>query len=239
MQGFDVADFLHALGNPFLLVGALITTGLTVAGLAGGFIFGLLVALLRSAPHAAVQRLAGVYIWFFRGTPLLIQMVMIYSGLPQLGIRFGVLGSVLVALIANEAAYMAEIIRGGFLAIPPGQSDAAKALGLSRLQTLALVMLPQAMRVILPAIGNSVNGLLKATSIASVISMEELMRRSEMVMQVKFDVLEVFAAAAIHYLILTSLWDQAQRWLERRFNRTERTKPVAILPAIEQAALPR
>jgi polar amino acid transport system permease protein len=182
-----------------------------------------------------VQRLARGYIWFFRGTPLLIQMVMIYSGLPQIGIRFGVLTSVIVALVLNEAAYMAEIIRGGFLAIPMGQRDAAKALGLSRWQVMSKVLLPQATRVILPALGNSVNGLLKATSIASVISMEELMRRSEMVMQVKFDVLEVFAAAAVLYLVLTTLWDQIQRRLERRFNRADRAKTATMVPAVEQA----
>jgi polar amino acid transport system permease protein len=235
MRGFDVADFLNALVNPFLLIGALVTAGLTVVGLLGGFGCGLLVALLRSTPNPVVQRLARGYIWFFRGTPLLIQMVMIYSGLPQIGIRFGVLTSVIVALVLNEAAYMAEIIRGGFLAIPVGQRDAAKALGLSRWQMMSKVLLPQATRVILPALGNSVNGLLKATSIASVISMEELMRRSEMVMQVKFDVLEVFAAAAVLYLVLTTLWDQIQRRLERRFNRADRAKTATMAPAVEQA----
>jgi polar amino acid transport system permease protein len=238
MRGFDVTDFLNALVNPFLLVGALVTAGLTVVGLLGGFACGLLIALLRSAPNPVVQRLARGYIWFFRGTPLLIQMVMIYSGLPQIGIRFGVLTSVIVALVLNEAAYMAEIIRGGFLAVPPGQRDAARALGLSRLQVVSKVVLPQAIRIILPALGNSVNGLLKATSIASVISMEELMRRSEMVMQVKFDVLEVFAAAAVLYLVLTTLWDQVQRRLERRFDRADRAR-VATMAAVEQAALPR
>jgi polar amino acid transport system permease protein len=235
MRGFDVADFLNALVNPFLLIGALVTAGLTVVGLLGGFGCGLLVALLRSTPNPVVQRLARGYIWFFRGTPLLIQMVMIYSGLPQIGIRFGVLTSVIVALVLNEAAYMAEIIRGGFLAIPVGQRDAAKALGLSPWQVMSKVLLPQATRVILPALGNSVNGLLKATSIASVISMEELMRRSEMVMQVKFDVLEVFAAAAVLYLVLTTLWDQIQRRLERRFNRADRAKTATRAPAVEQA----
>ncbi|MEA2810072.1 MAG: polar amino acid transport system permease protein [Rhodospirillaceae bacterium] len=239
MRGFDVADFLNALVNPFLLVGALVTAGLTVVGLLGGFACGLLIALLRSTPNPVVQRLAQGYIWFFRGTPLLIQMVMIYSGLPQIGIRFGVLTSVIVALVLNEAAYMAEIIRGGFLAIPVGQRDAAKALGLSRWQVMSKVLLPQATRVILPALGNSVNGLLKATSIASVISMEELMRRSEMVMQVKFDVLEVFAAAAVLYLVLTTLWDQVQRRLERRFDRADRAKAATMAPAVEQAALQR
>ncbi len=217
MRGFVVADFLDALTNQFLLVGVLVTAGLTVAGLAGGLILGMVVALLRSSGSAPVSRLAQGYIWFFRGTPLLIQMVMVYSGLPQLGIKFGVLVSVIVTLVLNEAAYMAEIIRGGFLAVPAGQSDAAKALG------------------------NSVNGLLKATSIASVISMEELMRRSEMIMQVKFDVLEVFAAAAVYYLVLTTVWDRIQRRLERRFDPMGRSSSdkKAIVPAIEQAALPR
>jgi polar amino acid transport system permease protein len=240
MQGFDVVDFFNALVNPFLLAGALATAGLTIVGLIGGFILGLVIALLRSSVHAVPRRAAQGYIWFFRGTPLLIQMVGIYSGLPQLGIRFGVFTSVVVALITNEAAYMAEIIRGGFLAIPSGQTDAAKALGLSRLQTLRMVLLPQAVRIILPAVGNSVNGLLKATSIASVISMEELMRRSEMIMQVKFDVLEVFAAAAVDYLVLTTLWDQVQSRLERRFAQADRsTAAKTVIPAVEQAALPR
>jgi polar amino acid transport system permease protein len=243
MRGFDVGDFLDALTNPFLLMGAVVTAALTAVGLVGGFAWGLTIALLRSAPNPAVQRAARVYIWFFRGTPLLIQMVMIYSGLPQLGIKFGVLTSVIVALVLNEAAYMAEIIRGGFLAIPAGQRDAAKALGLSPWLVMAKVLLPQATRIILPAIGNSVNGLLKATSIASVISMEELMRRSEMIMQVKFDVLEVFAAAAVLYLVLTTMWDQVQRRLERHFNRADRAGTTTTAPAVEQAmeqaALPR
>ena len=104
-----------------------------------------------------------------------------------------------------------------------------------RWQALTKVLLPQAIRIILPALGNQVNGLLKATSIASVISMEELMRRSEMVMQVKFDVLEVFAAAAVLYLVMTTLWDQVQRQLERRFNRAERAKDATLAPAVEQA----
>lgn len=239
MRGFDVADFFAALTNQFLIVGVFVTAGLTVAGLAGGLVLGLTIALLRSSRNGIVSRCAQSYIWFFRGTPLLIQMVMIYSGLPQVGVKFGVLTSVIVSLVLNEAAYMAEIIRGGFLAIPPGQHDAAKALGLSRWLTLRKVLLPQATRIILPALGNSVNGLLKATSIASVISMEELMRRAEMIMQIKFDVLEVFAAAAIYYLVLTTLWDQVQRRLERRFDTGWKGRGDKVVPAVEKAALPR
>src|SRR3981189_1748649 len=134
MRGFDVADFLNALVNPFILMGALVTAGLTVVGLVGGFACGLLIALLRSTPNPVVQRLARGYIWFFRGTPLLIQMVMIYSDLPQIDIRFGVLTSVIVALVLNEAAYMAEIIRGGFLAIPVVPRGATMEVRLSRWQ---------------------------------------------------------------------------------------------------------
>ena len=111
------------------------------------------------------------------------------------------ISSAILGLMLNEAAYMAEVIRGGFLAVPAGQRDAARALGLRPWVMLVKVTLPQVIRIILPAMGNSVNGLLKATSITSVISMEELMRRSETLMQVKFDVLEVFAAAAVYYLI--------------------------------------
>jgi polar amino acid transport system permease protein len=244
MRGFVVQDFLDALTNPFLLTGALVTVGLTVVGLLGGFTLGLAIALLRSAQQPVVQRLAQGYVWFFRGTPLLIQMVMVYSGLPQLGIKFGVLESVIITLVLNEAAYMAEIIRGGFLAVPAGQRDAAKALGLGRWLTLTRVLLPQATRIILPSLGNQVNGLLKATSIASVISMEELMRRSEMIMQIKFDVLEVFAAAAVLYLVMTTLWDQVQYRLERYFDRAERAKTTTatstkMMPTVEQAVLQR
>jgi polar amino acid transport system permease protein len=105
------------------------------------------------------------------------------------------------------------------MAVPRGQTDAAMALGLPRVATLWKITMPQAIRITLPAFGNSVNGLLKATSITSVISMEELMRRGEMLMQVKFDVLEVFAAAAVYYLMLTTVWDYAQRWLEARYGR--------------------
>ena len=219
MKGFDTADFLTTLGNWFLIKGVWTTIWLTIAGMAGGLVLGLVIALLRLSPWRGVSAIARCYIWFFRGTPLLIQLVVVYSGLPQLGLKFGVVGSALLALILNEAAYLAEIIRSGFLAVPSGQRDAAMALGLRPSAILWKVTLPQAIRITLPSFGNSVNGLLKATSITSVISMEELMRRGEMLMQVKFDVLEVFAAAAVYYLALTTLWDYAQRWLETRYGR--------------------
>ena len=216
---FDFAAFVSYLDNGFLLGGVLVTLGLTVGSMIGGLILGTGVAVLRGSSNRVLSRLAGGYIWVFRGTPLLVQLVIVYTGLPQLGLKLDVVSSAFLTLILNEAAYLSEIIRAGFFGVPPGQKDAAMALGLGRIKTVWLVTLPQAFRIIIPPLGNSVNGLLKATSITSVISMEELMRRSQMIMQIRFDVLEVYMVAACYYLALTTMWDFAQRALERRFGR--------------------
>ncbi len=229
---FDVRAFVGYFDNAFLLRGVLVTVGLTVSSMLGGLLVGLLLAWMRSG-GAVLRRVAGLYVWIFRGTPLLVQLVIIFTGLPQLGIKFGVVLSALVALILNEGAYLSEIIRAGFSGVVPGQRDAARALGLNGWKTVWLVTLPQAFRIIIPPLGNSVNGLLKATSITSVISMEELMRRSQMLMQIRFDVLEVYCVAAVFYLALTTLWDFAQRALERHFGRGYAPAP---LPRTVEAA---
>ena len=232
MQGFDAGAFLAYLQNVFLIGGVGVTVGLTVAALAGGMVLGMGLAQLRMSSMPVLQGFARGYLWFFRGTPLLIQMVIIFTGLPQIGIRLGVVPSALLALILNETAYLSEIIRSGFLGVPQTQREAARALGLRRFAVVWCVVLPQAFRLMLPPLGNSINGLLKATSITSVISMEELMRRSSMLMQERFEVLEVFAAAAVWYLLLTSLWDVVQRRLERAFG-YERKGTDAALPQAE------
>jgi polar amino acid transport system permease protein len=162
---------------------------------------------------------ARFYVWLFRGTPLLVQLIIIYTGLPQVGLKFSVVQSALLGLALNEGAYLSEIVRAGIESVPPGQTDAARALGLRGLQTMRLVVLPQALRVIIPPLGNSVNGLLKTTSITSVISMEELLRRTQELIQQRFLVLELFSVAAIYYLLMTSAWDLVQLRLERHFGR--------------------
>ena len=223
---FDVWAFVGYLDNAFLLRGAAVTVGLTVVSLLGGLVLGLVLAALRAAGGPVLPRVAGFYVWVFRGTPLLVQLVIVYTGLPQLGLKFGVVMSACIALTLNEAAYLSEIFRAGFNGVPPGQRDAAQALGLNTIRTIWLVTLPQAFRIIIPPLGNSVNGLLKATSITSIISMEELMRRSQMLMQLKFEVLEVYCVAAVYYLALTTMWDFVQRGLERRFGRGYAASPV-------------
>jgi polar amino acid transport system permease protein len=216
---FDFVDFLGYFDNAYLLRGVGVTVLLTVFPMLAGLALGMVLAFARASGRPVPSALAGAYIWVFRGTPLIVQLVIIYTGLPQLGVKFNVATSAFIGLSLNEAAYLSEIIRAGFAAVPPGQRDAARALGLRPWQILWIITLPQAMRIMLPPLGNSVNSLLKATSITSVISMEEMMRRGQVLMQLKFDVLEVYCAIAVYYLLLTSLWDVAQRAMERRANR--------------------
>jgi polar amino acid transport system permease protein len=217
MNLFNLHDFFGYLVNGFLLRGVLVTLGLTIATVIGGMLLGMAIALMRMSASRPLIGIARFYIWVFRGTPLLIQLVIVYTGLPQLGLRLSVVESSLLALVMNEAAYLAEIIRSGFLGVPRGQYEAAEALGLPKWLLMWKVTLPQAFRLMIPSFGNSVNGLLKSTSITSVISMEELMRRSQMLMQEKFEVLEVFGAAAIFYLLMTTGWGLIQQRLEKHF----------------------
>jgi polar amino acid transport system permease protein len=218
MKGFDLFGSLSYLGNGFLWGGVITTLWLTIIPIVAGLILGTLLALMRMSKNPAMEQFARFYAWIFRGTPLLIQLVIVYAGLPQLGIRLPVEVAALLALTLNETAYLSEIIRSGFMGVAPGQREAALSLGAPSWLIIWKVTLPQAFRLMIPPLGNSVNGLLKATSICSVISMEELMRRSQMVMQEKFDVLEVFAAAAMMYLMMTTVWGLIQRQLEIRFH---------------------
>jgi len=218
MKGFDFFGFLSYFGNEFLWHGVVVTLWLTAIPMVAGLALGTFVALMRMSKNPALQGFARFYAWIFRGTPLLIQLVIVYAGLPQLGIRLGVVPAALIALTLNETAYLSEIIRSGFLGVPAGQREAAQSLGSPTWLVIWKIQLPQAFRLMIPPLGNSVNSLLKATSITSVISMEELMRRSQMLMQEKFDVLEVFCAAAILYLVMTTIWGVIQRQLEIHFH---------------------
>jgi len=213
---WDWGGFFDYLFNGFLLQGALTTFWLTL----GGLVLGFALAMLRLSPIRALSRLAQVYIWIFRGTPLLVQLIIIYTGLPQFGIRFSVVEAAVLRLILNEVAYLAKIIRGGILGVPTGQANAGKALGLSSAQIIIFVVMPQATRIIIPALGNSVNGLLKTTSVTS---MEELLRSTQILIQERFLVLELFVVAALYYLLMTSLWDVVQCRIEACFGRAYST----------------
>jgi polar amino acid transport system permease protein len=219
VQVWNWAGFLDYLLNPFLLEGAVTTLCLTAAALVAGLVLGTGIALLRLSGNRVLAYVAGVYCWLFRGTPLLVQLLIIYTGLPLFGIRLSVLQAALLGLSLNEAAYLSEVVRAGIAAVPRGQREAGLALGLRPATVFRRVTWPQAFRIIIPPLGNSVNGLLKTTSVTSVISMEELLRRTQILIQERFLVLELFAVAALYYLLMTSAWDLVQRRLERRYGR--------------------
>lgn len=227
MRIWDWGGFLDYLLNPFLLHGALTTLWLTAVSLAAGLALGTGIALLRLSGNRWFAGIAGFYCWVFRGTPLLVQLLIIYTGLPLFGPRLSVVEAALLGLSLNEAAYLSEIVRAGIGAVPRGQREAALALGLRRSAAFRLVTWPQALRIIIPPLGNSVNGLLKTTSVCSVISMEELLRRTQILVQERFLVLELFSVAALYYLAMTTAWDLVQRRLEARYGRGEARDAVA------------
>ncbi|MCL8385238.1 amino acid ABC transporter permease [Xanthobacter aminoxidans] len=219
MKGWHWDGFFEYLTNGYLIEGALVTLGLTVFSIFFGLILGFVIAVMRMSKYKLLSAPAYFYTWIMRGTPLLVQLIIIYTGLPQLGIKFTVVESTLIGLTLNEAAYLSEIVRAGIAAVSRGQVNAARAIGMTPFQVMRYVVAPQAFRIIIPPLGNSVNGVLKTTSIASIISMEELLRRTQVLIQERFLVLELFVVAAIYYLIMTTAWEFIQRRIERRFGR--------------------
>ena len=217
--------FFDFLTNPQLIQGAWTTIWLTAVSMALALPLAVLVALGRASRIGPVRAVTGFYVWLMRGTPLLVQLVIIYTGLPQLGLRLGVISAALTGLVLNEAAYLSEIVRAGVLSVPRGQSEAARALGMPPWKVFRVVVMPQALRVMVPPLGNSFNGLLKTTTLVSVISVEELLRRTQFAVQTNFRVLEGLTAAALYYLAMTTLWGLVQRWLEIRVGRGHETRP--------------
>ncbi len=211
-------DFLSYVVSPFLLRGALLAIEISVLAMAIGLVLGLGLALMRLSRHAAVRGPAWCYIWFVRGTPLLLQLVFIYDVLPAIGIKLDTFTTAVIGFSLNEAAFGAEIIRGGVLSVSRNQSIAAAALGMPPLMTLRRIVMPQAMRAILPGIANQAISMIKGTSIASVIFVNELTFRAEQIVGQNFRFFTVFAAAAVIYLTMTSFIALGQIAAERRFD---------------------
>lgn len=234
MTAWDWTAFFGYLTSPFLLEGAWVTVWLTVVSMAIGLVLGLITALMRLSSNPVLRGVARFYTWLWRGTPLLVQLIIIFTGLPQLGLRLNVVQSALIGLGVNEGAYISEIIRAGIQAVSKGQRDAARALGMNYATMMRVVILPQAARVIIPPLGNNFNGLLKTSSLASVISMEELLRRSQMLTQVQFRVLEIFIVAAIYYLVLTTIWGVIQGRLEAYFGRSQSVEGRRVDAVLEE-----
>lgn len=239
-----VAQFFTA---PAILAGLSNTIIMTICAMAFGLVLGVLFAVMIMSPNPVLKYVAVFYIWFFRGTPLLLQLLLWFNLaliFPTLGIP-GVFEmrtvdfmtafmATLLGLGINQGAYTAEVIRGGILSVDNGQAEAAKVIGMTRLVMLRRIILPQAMRVIIPPIGNEVISMVKLTSIASVIQYEEILRNAQTIYYANNRVMELLIVAAIWYLAVVTVLSVGQHFLEKHFSKSlgaqsaNRTTPVAV-----------
>lgn len=227
---FEWSFFSHLLVHPpsTFVQGAIRTVYLAVISQALGVALGLVLALWRRGPLLVLRTFASGYIWIIRGTPLLVQAVLVYDGIASLGIYSfpnlrllgvsipGVIQAGIITLSLNEAAYMAEIMRAAIDSVDKGQTEAAESLGLRRRQAMRHVVLPQAMRVVIPPLGNEFNNMLKVTSLLSVIGLQELFLAAQDYNSATFKTFEIFLVAAIYYIIMTTVWSFVQSAIERR-----------------------
>jgi len=212
-----------------VLRGLVVTLELTVLAMVIGMALGVILALMKLSPNTVLRTTSGIYIWAFRGTPVLVQLIFWYNMaliFPRIGIgAFSVdtnrlittFGAAILALGLNEGAYMAEIVRGGILSVSRGQMDAALATGLTRRQAMRHIIIPQALRVILPPTGNQAIGMLKTTSLASVIAAQDLLTVTENIYAKTFLVVELLIVASLWYLVGTSIASIGQYFIEKKF----------------------
>jgi cystine transport system permease protein len=204
---------------PFLLKGAYFTVILSLGGMFFGLLLGFGLALMRLSHLKLLSGIARVYVSFFRGTPLLVQLFMIYYGLPQLGIELDPLPAALIGFSLNMGAYACEILRSAIGAVDRGQWEAAASIGMTRAQTMRRAILPQAARTALPPLGNSFISLVKDTALAATIQVPELFRQAQLITARTFEIFTMYLAAALIYWILASLLAHLQHRLEERVNR--------------------
>jgi polar amino acid transport system permease protein len=236
-QRFQWGIIGHWLFSRRILDGAVVTIELTVASMAIGIALGVLLAVMRLSPNPLVSSVSWVYIWIFRGTPVFVQILFWYNiaalyprfsiGIP-LGPTFAHFSATslitpfvagMLALGLNEGAYMAEIVRAGIISVPEGQSQAAQSLGMSRLLTMRRIVLPQAMRVIIPPTGNETISMLKTTSLVSVIAVGELTYTAQLIYSVNYRTIQLLIVISIWYLAMTTVLTVGQYYLERHFGR--------------------
>jgi len=240
--------FWQFLFQRLILDGVRLTLVLTVTAMVIGITLGVVLAVMRLSPNPVMSAVSWFYIWFFRGTPVLVQIFFWFNVaiiLPYVGVGIpfthvgvtlstNVLIPAVVAAIFglgfNEAAYMAEIVRAGIISVEHGQTEAAQALGMTRLQVMRRIVLPQAMRVIIPPTGNETISMLKTTSLAFVASVPELFTRADQIANSNFRYVELLFVASFWYLLMTSVLTVGQFYLERYFARgSQRELPLTPL----------
>ncbi len=232
-SGLSLGVILTAL--PLLLRGALVTLQLTAISVVLGMIAGSLIGIARLSQVLPIRWAARAYIDFFRGTPLLVQIYMIYFGIPALvqelgfSFSFNPWSAAVIALSLNSAAYIAEIVRAGIQSIESGQAEAAQSLGMSSVQIMRYVIFPQAFRRMLPPLGNEFISMLKDTSLVAVIGFRELFRNGQLIVAGNYRAFEIYAGVAVIYLCLTLLSSQVfsrlEHWMNPVNRRRQQVKP--------------
>ena len=234
---------LKYLTSPNFLRGAEMTLLLTLAALVFGILIGLVLALIQESQTRIGTVVTVVYLWLFRGTPVLFQIIFIYNVLPSFGIRLSAFVCAVLALSLNEGAYMAEILRSGLQAVKKGQRTAGLALGMTATQMMRHVVIPQAARIVLPPIGNQMIGMLKLSALVSVIAVEELLLVANQAASADFRYFEALTAAGIYYLAMTTVFMGLQILMEivldpkkrrgmRRLSLTERMLRTSKILAV-------
>jgi polar amino acid transport system permease protein len=206
--------FWTYLTSPLFLHGAVMTLVISILSLAGGMVTGLIIALAHDSRWKFLRVFTFTYLWLFRGTPLLLQLVFVFNVLPSFGLVLSGFACAVLTLSLNEGAYMAEIMRSGIRAVGAGQRLAGRAHGMREWQIMRWVVLPQAVRIIIPPIGNQFIGMLKMSALVSVISVQELLMVASQTASANFRYLEALTAAGIYYLALTTVFMAGQAVLE-------------------------
>ncbi len=235
---YDFGTVWDFLFNPIILEALWVTLQVSVLAMVLGIILGVVLAIMRVSKNPIISTPAGIYVWFWRGTPVIVQLLLFFFGLKQLidedifrdnWTRFRA-GVIIFAL--NEAAYMAEIARAGILSVESGQMDAAKSLGMTNLQAMRRIILPQALRVMVPPTGNEFIAILKNTSVLFVIGIVELTNAARIQSARSFKFMELYTVAAFWYLMVVTLFSIAQAELERILAAGERDQPETLFSRV-------
>jgi polar amino acid transport system permease protein len=232
-----------------IMQGFSITIRLTILSMVIGIVLGVILALMKLSTNTVLRVTSSAYIWVLRGTPVLVQLIFWYNMaliFPRIGIGsfslntnhvITTFGAAILALGLNEGAYMAEIVRAGFLSVARGQMDAALATGLTRRQAMRYIIIPQSLRVIIPPTGNQTIGMLKTTSLASVIAAQDLLTVTENIYAKTFLVIELLIVASIWYLVGTTIASIGQYFIERKFGAGSTTPGVKMSDFLRERML--
>jgi polar amino acid transport system permease protein len=255
---FDWDAVTGYLFNGDILAGVVVTLELTALAMIIGIVGAVVLALMRLSGNPVLVIASTVYIWFFRGTPQLVQIIFwgflgaLYPqfvlGIPGTDVIFftaptssmiGAFTAALLALGLNEAAYASEIVRAGILSVNFTQVEAAQSLGLTPSRTMRKIVLPQAMRVVIPPLGNEVVGMLKTTSLVSVIAGHDLLTNAQSIYNNTFEIIPLLIVASAWYLVMTTVLTIIQAWIERKYDRGIRRPPNPVLAMFRDRALRR